>query len=110
VIPARGSSHTRFIKGREPGDIGRYAGWGSEEDAHDATGPGESTGPAMMPFLRHRPGDRWWKVGIGFAYLPAVVVIVSLELMLHLDQALIWLSLGVFYVVFLAAVYVIQRR
>ena len=99
-----------MIKGQEPSDVGRYSGWGTDDDADAPDGKGEETGPAMMPFLRHRPGDRWWKVGIGFFYLPAVVVIVTLELLLHLDQSLIWISLGVFYVVFLAAVYVIQRR
>jgi hypothetical protein len=64
----------------------------------------------MLPFLRHRPGDRWWRVGIGFAYLPAIVVIVTLELWLHVAPSLIWISLGAFYVAFFATVYVIQKK
>ena len=99
-----------MIKGQDPDDVGRYAGWGTENDSPAAAGEGERVGPAMLPFLRYRPTDRWWKLAIGFVYLPAVVVIVSLEAWLNFDQSLIWISLGVFYAVFLAAIYLSQRK
>ena len=33
----------------------------------------------MMPFLRYKAGDRWWKLGLGFAYLPAVIAVITVE-------------------------------
>ena len=98
------------IKDQDSKDIGTYAGWGSDDDAHSAAGKGEErTGPAMMPFLRHRASDRWWKVGIGFAYVPAIIAVITVEDWLHLSQAVMWISLGLFYLAFMGTVYLTWR-
>ena len=97
------------IKDQKPTEVGRYAGWGSEEDAQTPAGKAERTGPAMMPFLRHRASDRWWKVGIGFAYIPGIIAVITVEDWLHVDQSLIWISLGLFYVAFMATIYYTWR-
>jgi hypothetical protein len=97
------------INDQERSDIGRYAGWKTEDSAEMAPPKGEHVGPGMMPFLRYRYGDRWWKVGIGFAYVPAIIAVVTVETWLGLDQSVIWISLGVFYVAFLATIYVVER-
>ena len=94
-----------LIKDQKPTEVGRYAGWGTEEDAHEPAGKGERSGPAMAPFLRHMASDRWWKVGIGLAYLPAIIVVITVEDWMHLSQSVMWISLGVFYVLFMATVY-----
>ena len=93
------------IKDQKPSEIGRYAGWGTEDDAHAPPGKGERAGPAMMPFLRHRANDRWWKVGIGFAYVPAIIAVITVEDWMHLSQSVMWISLGVFYVAFMGTTY-----
>ena len=93
------------IKDQKPTDVGEYAGWGTEEDAEAPDGKGDSTGPAMMPFLRYRSSDRWWKVGIGLAYVPAIIAVITVEDWLHMPQGLIWISLGVFYVAFMGTIY-----
>jgi hypothetical protein len=67
------------INDQRPTEIGRYAGWGTDDDAHAPAGKGERSGPAMMPFLRHRSNDRWWRVGIGFAYIPAIIAVITVE-------------------------------
>ena len=64
----------------------------------------------MIPFLRSRPGESWWKVGIGFAYLPAIVLVVTVEIWMNLDQSVIWISLGVFYVGFMVFLGLIERK
>jgi hypothetical protein len=94
-----------LIKDQGPPEIGRYAGWGTEEDAQAPAGKGERAGPAMMPFLRHRANDRWWKVGIGFAYVPAIIAVITVEDWMHLSQSVMWISLGLFYIAFMATVY-----
>jgi len=98
------------INDQERSDIGRYAGWGLEDNpAEAAPAKAEPMGTGMMPFLRYRYGDRWWKVGIGFAYVPAIIAVVSVESWLGLRQSLIWISLGVFYVAFMATIYLVER-
>lgn len=106
------------INDQERSDIGRYAGWGiqdgrspagNQDSAEAAPARGERAGPGMMPFLRYRFGDRWWNVGIGLAYVPAVIAVVSVESWLGLRQSVIWISLGVFYVAFMATVYLVER-
>ena len=89
------------INDQKPDDVGKYAGWGSEEDAHAARAKPERTGPAMMPFLRYRASDRWWRVGIGFIWIPAIIVIITVEDWLHLSQSVMWISLGALFVVFM---------
>jgi hypothetical protein len=64
----------------------------------------------MMPFLRHRSSDRWWRLSLGFLWLPALVVVITVEDWMHLSQSLIWISLGVLFVGFLTFVYLADRR
>ena len=64
----------------------------------------------MVPFLRQRLNERWWQVGLGFAYVPAIILVVSVESWLRFDEAVIWLSLGVFYVAFVAFIYATARK
>jgi hypothetical protein len=98
------------MKGQEPSDVGQYAGWGTDDDAPAAGGEGERTGPGMMPFLRYKAGDRWWKLGLGFAYLPAVIAVITIEDWMHLSQSWMWITLGLFYVAFVATIYLSQRK
>jgi hypothetical protein len=97
------------INDQERSDIGRYAGWGIEDSADSAPVKDERSGAGMMPFLRYRFGDRWWNVGIGLAYVPAIIAVVSIESWLGLRQSVIWISLGVFYVAFMVTIYLVER-
>ena len=90
------------IKDQKPTDVGRYAGWGSEDDAHAPAGEPERVGPGMMNFLRHRSTDRWWRVGLGFIWIPAIIVVITLEDWLHFPQSVMWISIGVVFVAFMA--------
>jgi len=98
------------INDQKPTDVGRYAGWGEDGDLDAPAGEPERTGPAMMPFLRHRASDRWWRVGLGFAWIPAIIVLITVEDWLHLSQSVMWISLGVLFVVFMAYLLVWDRR
>jgi hypothetical protein len=86
------------IKDQKPADVGRHAGWGSEEDAHASTEEHEHVGPGMMNFLRYRATDRWWRVGIGFIWIPAIIVAITVEDWLHFPQSVMWISIGVMFV------------
>jgi hypothetical protein len=90
------------IKDQKSGDVGRYAGWGSEEDAQAPEGKPERMGPGMLPFLRLRTSDRWWRVGIGFFWVPAMIVLITVEDWLNLPQSLMWASLGFLFIGFMA--------
>ena len=63
----------------------------------------------MLPFLRHRSTDRWWRVGIGFAWIPAIIVLISVEDWLHVPQGAMWISLGVLFVVFMGLTLALTR-
>lgn len=67
-------------------------------------------GPAMMPFLRHRAGDRWWRLALGFLWLPAIVVVITVQQWLHFSATITWISLGVMFVGFVAFVFLSDRR
>lgn len=97
------------IKNQEPPDVGRYAGWGSKEDANAPEDRAESAGPAMLPFLRHRSSDRWWRVGIGFAWIPAIILLITVEDWMNVPQATMWVSLGIFFVVFIGIALAVSR-
>jgi hypothetical protein len=84
-----------LINEQRPDDVGRYAGWGEGEDANTPPDAGERPGPAMMPFLRYRAGDRWWRLSLGFLWLPAIVIVITVGDWIHLSQSVIWISLGV---------------
>ena len=97
------------IKDQKPTDVGRYAGWGADEDLKEPPGKPEPTGPAMMPFLRRRSGDRWWRLSLGFLLLPAMIVIITVEDWLHLSQSIMWISLGVLLAAFVTYILVSDR-
>ena len=44
----------------------------------------------MIPFFGYRAGERWWRAGIGFAYVPAIIAVVSVELWMRADAAVIF--------------------
>jgi len=64
----------------------------------------------MMPFLRHRTADRWWRLSLGFLWLPALVIVITVEDWFHLSQSIMWISLGVLFVGFLAFAFLADRR
>lgn len=64
----------------------------------------------MIPFFRYRAGEPWWRVGIGFAYLPAIIVVITVELWMKADAPVIWLSLGIFWIAFVGYVLLSDRR
>ena len=64
----------------------------------------------MIPFFGYRAGERWWRAGIGFAYVPAIIAVVSVELWMKADAAVIWLSLGIFWLAFVGYVLISDRR
>src|SRR5438067_11179057 len=80
-------------------DVGRNAGWGTGEDLN-APPVEERTGPALAPFLRYRGGDRPWRLAFGCLWLPAIVVVITVEGWLRIPQYVQWISLGVVFVVF----------
>ena len=88
--------------------MGSYAGWGSGEEAKEPPAK-ERTGPAMMPFLRYRASDRWWKLGMWWLWAPAIVVLITVEEWLHIPQAITWISLGVLLVVYVAGIVLLDR-
>jgi hypothetical protein len=80
--------------------VGRYAGWGSQEDARADRAKPERMGPGMVPFFRGN--GPWWKVGIGIFWIPAIIVVITLEDLMHLPQGVIWISIGAVFVGFMA--------
>lgn len=87
---------------RDGEHIGSYAGWGAGDDIKAPAGPGERQGPALAPFLRYRSTDRAWRVAFGLLWIPAIIVVVTVEDWIHVPQVFQWLSLGVVFVVFMA--------
>lgn len=82
--------------------IGSYAGWGQGDDVNAPAGPGERDGPALAPFLRYRSTDRAWRLAFGVLWIPAIIVVVTVEDWMHIPQGFQWLSLGAVFVVFMA--------
>jgi hypothetical protein len=80
-------------------DIGRRAGWGTGEDLN-APAEIERTGPALAPFLRYRKGDRAWRLAFGCMWLPAIIVVITVEDWLRMPQNAEWISLAIVFVVF----------
>ena len=64
----------------------------------------------MIPFFRYRAGESWWRVGLGFGYVPAIIAVISVELWMRADAVVVWLSLGIFWVAFVGYVLISDRR
>src|SRR5437879_2197569 len=103
-------THTGFDNDQpRDDDIGQHAGWGAGEDL-DAPPVEERTGPALAPFLRYRGGARAWRLALGCLWLPAIVVVITVEDWLHVPQSVQWISLGVVFVVFNLVAFVPDSR
>jgi len=63
----------------------------------------------MMPFLRFRASDRFWRLSVGFLWLPAIIVVITIEDWLHLGPSIMWISLGALGVAFVAFVLLADR-
>jgi hypothetical protein len=91
-------------------DIGRYAGWGAGEDVEAPPSKGEREGPALAPFLRYRATDRAWRLAFGCLWIPAVIVVITVEDWMGLPQHIEWISLGVVFLLFMAIAFLPQPR
>lgn len=90
-------------------DVGRYAGWGAGEDVNAPPGEGERHGPALAPFLRYRPGDRAWRLAFGCLWIPAIIVVITVEDWMGIPQNIQWISLGIVFVVFMAIAFMPEK-
>ena len=66
-------------------------------------------GPALMPFLRYRRGDRWWRLGLGCGWLPLMLIVITIEDWMHVPQAVGWMSIGALFLAFVAFVLLYDR-
>ncbi|HET7338762.1 MAG TPA: hypothetical protein VFK22_04385 [Candidatus Dormibacteraeota bacterium] len=62
-----------------------------------------------MPFLRYRATDRTWRVGFGLLWIPAVIIVLSVELWLNVPQTIDWISLGVLFILFVGSALISDR-
>ena len=96
------------IKDQEPAEAGRYAGWGSGEDLKARPAP-DRFGPSMMP-LAYGAHRRWGRT-LGLAYIPAVIVLITVEIdILHMPQSAGWWSLVALFVAFVLLGRWLDRR
>lgn len=91
-------------------NIGSYAGWGAGEDVEAPPGKGERTGPALAPFLRYHATDRAWRLTFGCLWIPAIIVVITVEQWIGIPQNVQWISLGVVFLVFMAIGFLPQPR
>jgi hypothetical protein len=91
-------------------DIGRYAGWGAGEDVDAPPGKGEREGPQLAPFLRYRATDRAWRLAFGVLWIPAIIVVITIEQWMGIPQNIQWISLGVVFLLFMAIGFLPQPR
>jgi hypothetical protein len=70
----------------------------------------ERVGPSLMPFLRHKSNDRWWRLSLGCLWLPAIVVLLQIEEWLHIPQTMGWISLGALALLFIAIAVVADKK
>jgi hypothetical protein len=89
------------IKDQEPDDLGRYAGWGGGEDLK-ARPQRDQLGPSILP--------RNWGRTLGLLWIPAIIVLVTVELWLGLPQVAGWISLVGLFVVFLLVQFWLDRK
>ena len=85
--------------------IGDYAGWGAGDDVKARPGEAERHGPALAPFLRYRSDDRAWRLAFGCLWIPAVIVVITVEAWLGIPQGWQWVSLGVVFIAFMAVAF-----
>ena len=62
-----------------------------------------------MPFLRYRATDRTWRVGFGLLWIPAVIVVLTIEQWLNIPGEIQWISLGVLFIVFVGTAILSDR-
>lgn len=89
-------------------DIGRYAGWGTGEDANP---PPESDPPErreLLYALRYRE-DNVWRDRLVWLWVPSMIVLITIDDWLHIPQWAGWMSLGGLLVVFLLAAWLTDR-
>jgi hypothetical protein len=96
-----------LIKDQKPPDVGQYAGWGIEED-RSASPARDRYGPAMLPVAY---GTNRWGRTLGLLYIPAVIVLITLEDdVLHVPQAAGWISLVGLFAGFMLLARWLDRR
>ena len=62
-----------------------------------------------MPFLRYRASDRPWRVGFGLLWIPAIIVVITVEQWMKISQDIQWISIGVLFVVFVGTALLSDR-
>jgi hypothetical protein len=90
----------RWINAQKPDDIGRYADWGGKEDKA-ALPRRDEPGPSILP-RRIR--------AFGLLWIPAIVVLLTIESWFRVPQSAEWISLGVLFVVFNLIAFVPFRK
>jgi hypothetical protein len=79
------------INDQPPDRIGRYADWGGKDDIA-APPKRDEQGPSMLPRNIRAFGLLW---------IPAVILLLTVELWAHVPQVVGWISLVVLFVAFL---------
>jgi len=108
--PAReGGAHTGLISDRDDReDIGQYAGWGTDDDLNSRPQRERGRGPSIFPYLATDPGT--WRRSLGCLWIPALILLITIEEWLHVPQAVGWLSILGLFVVFLIVVWRVDWR
>lgn len=88
--------------------VSRETGWAAGDELNIPPAP-ERVGPSLLPFLRHRRGDTWWRVGLGWLWLPLIMVVITVENWMGISQSIIWMSLGVLFIGFVTFVLLSDR-
>jgi len=92
----------------KPAPVGGYAGWGSGEDV-TAKPARDRFGPSMFP-LAYGATRRWGRT-LGLLYIPAVIVLITLEIdVLHIPAPAGWISLVGLFVAFVLIGRWLDRR
>jgi hypothetical protein len=64
----------------------------------------------LAPFLRYRATDRAWRLAFGILWIPAIIVVITIEEWLGVPQNIQWISLAVVFVLFMAIGFLPQPR
>jgi hypothetical protein len=89
-------------------DVGKYAGWGTGDDANP---PPKSSPPERTQLLyawRYRE-DNVWRDRLVWLWVPAMILLITIEDWLHVPQLVGWLSIGALFVVFLVVAWLTDR-